>query len=77
MTARVTTDTLSKDIEYIKNDIKNINEKLDRKYVSHETFDLTVNSINKTVSWIIAVALFLLTPVYAAVIALVFKVFTH
>jgi len=77
MTARVTTDTLSKDIEYIKNDIKNINEKLDRKYVSHETFDLTVNSVNKTVSWIIAIALFLLTPVYAAVIALVFKVFTH
>lgn len=77
MTRKVTTDTLANDIEYIKNDIKNINEKLDKKYVSHETFDLTVTSLNKAVQTIIYVGMFLLTPVYGAVIALLFKTFTQ
>jgi len=77
MTRKVTTDTLANDIEYIKNDIKTINEKLDKKYVSHETFDLTVTSLNKAVQTIIYVGMFLLTPVYAAVIALLFKTFTQ
>lgn len=77
MTRKVTTDTLANDIEYIKNDIKTINEKLDKKYVSHETFDLTVTSINKAIQIIIYVGMFLLTPVYGAVIALLFKTFTQ
>jgi hypothetical protein len=77
MTRKVTTDTLANDIEYIKNDIKIINEKLDKKYVSHETFDLTVSSMNKAVQTIIYVGLFLLTPIYGAVIALLFKIFTQ
>lgn len=62
---------------HIKDDIKTINEKLDKKYVSHETFDLTVTSLNKAVQTIIYVGMFLLTPVYAAVIALLFKTFTQ
>jgi len=77
MTRKVTTDTLANDIEYIKNDIKIINEKLDKKYVSHETFDLTIASLNKAIQTIIYVGMFLLTPVYGAVITLLFKIFTQ
>ena len=72
-----TTDTLAKDIEYIKQDIKTINEKLDHKYVSHETFDLTIASLNSSIRTIINAGMFLAAPIYAAIIALLFKVFTQ
>lgn len=71
-----TPEVMLKDIEYIKKDIKEINEKLDNKYVSQETFSLTVESINNAISWIVKIAIFVLTPVYGAIIALLFKVFT-
>ena len=71
-----TPEMLSKDIEYIRNDIKEINIKLDSKYVSQETFNLTVNSLNDAISWIVKIAIFVITPIYGAVVALLFKVFT-
>ncbi len=70
-------DTLALDIEYIKKDIKTINDKLDNKYVSHDTFDLTVTSLNKAIQMIVYIGAFLLTPVYGAIIALLFKAFTQ
>lgn len=77
MAPKVTPDTLQKDIEYIKQDIKIINEKLDQKYVSHETFDLTISSLNTAIGWIVKIGIFIITPVYGAVVALLFKVFTQ
>ncbi len=71
-----TPEMLSKDIEYIKNDIKEINAKLDSKYVSQETFTLTVRALNDAIGWIVKIAIFVITPIYGAVIALLFKVFT-
>lgn len=68
---------LAKDIQYIKDDIKTINLKLDSKYVSHETFDLTVASLNKAITLIVYVGIFLATPIYGAIIALLFKVFSQ
>ena len=35
-------ELLAQDIAYIKKDILEIKSKLDTKYVSHETFDLTI-----------------------------------
>ena len=72
-----TPEILSKDIEYIRNDIKEINTKLDSKYVSQETFNITVNSLNDAISWIVKIAIFVITPIYGAVVALLFKVFTQ
>lgn len=69
-------ELLAQDINYMKERLSAIEKKLDEKYVSHETFDLTVNAINKSVQTIVYTGLFLATPVYGAVIALVFKVFT-
>lgn len=70
-------DTHAADIEYIKKDIAEIKEKLDKKYVSHETFDLTVKSVNEAISWIVKVGIFIITPIYGAVIALLFKIFSQ
>ena len=39
-------DAYATDIEYIKNNMKEIKERLERKYVSHETFDLSIRAIN-------------------------------
>jgi len=41
-----TVDQHTTDIEYIKKDIAEIKERLERKYVSHETFDLSIRAIN-------------------------------
>jgi hypothetical protein len=68
---------LAQDIQYIKSDILEIKKKLDEKYVSHETFDLTVESLNQAISLVVKVGLFIITPVYAAIIALLFKIFTN
>lgn len=69
-------DTHATDIEYIKKDIAEIKERLDKKYVSHETFDLSIQSINAAIGWIVKVAIFVIAPIYAAVITLLFKTFT-
>ena len=53
-----TIDQHAADIEYIKKDIAEIKDKLDKKYVSHETFDLSIRSINDAVSWIVKIAIF-------------------
>lgn len=70
-------EILQADINRIKDDIKEINLKLDMKYVSHETFKLTVEAINASITTLVKIGLFLVTPVYIAVVALVFKVFTQ
>ena len=72
-----TAELLAQDIQYIKLDILEIKRRLDEKYVSHETFDLTVQSLNQAISMVVKVGLFIITPIYAAVIALIFKIFTH
>lgn len=72
-----TIDQHAADIEYIKKDIAEIKERLERKYVSHETFDLSIQAINEAISWIVKVAIFVITPIYGAVIALMFKIFTQ
>ena len=70
-------DAHATDIEYIKKDIAEIKERLERKYVSHETFDLSIQAVNEAISLMAKVAMFVITPVYAAVIALMFKIFTQ
>lgn len=68
---------LAQDIAYIKADIVEIKSKLDSKYVSHETFDLTVQALNQAIGTVVKVSLFIVTPLYAAIIALLFKIFTQ
>lgn len=70
-------DSHATDIEYIKKDIAEIKERLERKYVSHETFDLSIQAVNEAISWIVKVAIFVITPIYGAVITLLFKAFTQ
>jgi tetrahydromethanopterin S-methyltransferase subunit G len=77
MSPKPSIDTHAADIEYIKKDIAEIKEKLDKKYVSHETFDLSIKSINDAVGWIVKIAIFVITPIYGAVIALLFKIFAQ
>ena len=77
MGAEKSNELLAQDIQYIKDDIKMINEKLDKKYVSHETFDLSIKSINQALSLIVKAGIFIAAPVYAAIIGLVFKIFTQ
>jgi len=66
---------LAQDIAYIKADIVEIKSKLDSKYVSHETFDLTVQALNQSVTTVVRVGMFIVTPLYAGIIALLFKLF--
>jgi len=79
-------ELLAQDISYIKKDLADIKTKLEEKYVSHETFDLTVNSLNmaiktsseasqSAIKLIAKIGLFIITPIYGAVIALLFKTF--
>lgn len=70
-------ELLAQDIQYIKDDIADIKQKLDNKYVSHETFDLTIKGLREADTKIINTAMFLATPVYAGVIALLIKIFTN
>lgn len=70
-------DSHAADIEYIKKDIAEIKDKLDKKYVSHETFDLSIRAINDAIGWIVKIAIFVITPIYGAVIALIFKIFAQ
>ena len=48
-----TIDQHAADIEYIKKDIAEIKERLDKKYVSHETFDLSIKAINDAFGWMV------------------------
>lgn len=68
-------ELLAQDISYIKRDILEIKSKLDTKYVSHETFDLTIRSLQQADSKIINTAMFFAAPLYAGIIALLFKLF--
>lgn len=70
-------ELLAQDISYIKKDILEIKSKLDTKYVSHETFDLTIKSLQQSDSKIINTAMFFAAPLYAGIIALLFKLFAN
>ncbi len=70
-------ELLAQDIAYIKKDILEIKSKLDTKYVSHETFDLTIKGLQQADSKIINTAMFFAAPLYAGIIALLFKMFTN
>lgn len=70
-------DAHAADIEYIKKDIAEIKDKLDKKYVSHETFDLSIKALNDAIGWMVKIAIFVITPIYGAVIALIFKIFSQ
>ena len=70
------TELLSQQLTYVETRLVAIEKKLDEKFVSHETFDLTVKSINSAVSLVVKAGLFLAVPIYGAVITLVFKTFT-
>ena len=76
MATEPTNELLAQDIKYIKDDIKDIKKKLDEKFVSHESFDLWANTIEERVSRDEKVLFFLLGPIYAAVVTLLFKIFT-
>jgi hypothetical protein len=69
-------ELLQADIQRIKQDIDEIKMKLDTKYVSHETFDLSIQALNLAISWIVKAGIFIATPIYGAVIILLFKMFT-
>lgn len=69
-------EILAQDISYMKDDIRDIKKKLDTKYVSHETFDLAIKSQNDSIRTIVYAGMFLVTPIYGAIIALLFKIFT-
>lgn len=79
-------EQLELDIQYIKDDIKEIKKKLDEKYVSHETFDLIIKNVHDLIaankkyaedadSRIIKTALYFATPLYAGVITAILKLF--
>lgn len=69
-------EILAQDISYIKQDIIEIKKKLDEKYVSHETFDLTIKALQQADTKIVNTAMFFAAPLYAGIIALLFKLFS-
>lgn len=77
MSEQKSNEVLAQDIAYIKADILEIKRRLDEKYVSHETFELVIADLRKADSRIITTAMFFATPLYAGVIALLFKIFTN
>lgn len=70
-------ELLAQEITYIKDRLSSIEKKLDEKYVSHETFDLVVKSLQEADKKIINTAMFFAAPLYAGVIGLLFKIFTN
>lgn len=68
-------EALAQDIKYIQEDLKEIKRRLDEKYVSHETFDLTVQSLNQSITTVVKTGMFIIAPVYAAIVGLLFKIF--
>lgn len=77
MSGEKSNELLTQEISYMKERLTSIEKKLDEKYVSHETFSLTITSINKSVQTVVYTGIFLLTPIYGAVVALLFKIFTN
>jgi len=82
MTATKSNELLTQEITYVKERLEAIEKKLDEKYVSHESFDLVVKSLQEAIrlqdrksNSIINGALILATPIYGAVITLLFKIF--
>lgn len=69
-------ELLAQDISYIKKDLADIKTKLEEKYVSHETFDLTIKGLQQSDAKIINTAMFFAAPLYAGIIALLFKIFS-
>lgn len=87
MTTVKSNEVLQANIESIQADIKEIKQKLDTKYVSHETFQLTIQTLQELVvanraesdarfNLIFKVSLAIGTPLIGAIITLLFKVFT-
>ena len=70
-------EALAQDIKYIQEDLKEIKRRLDEKYVSHETFDLTVQSLNQSITTVVKTGMFIITPIYVAVIGLLIKLFVN
>jgi len=77
------TEFLAQEISYMKDRLLSIEKKLDEKYVSHETFDLVITGLRTAVSEsrksseeadtrLIKTAMFFATPLYIAVLGLVF-----
>lgn len=87
MSAPKSNEVLAENIRTIQNDILEIKNKLDTKYVSHETFELTIKNMNTVIAahekenndkfnFALKMAILVGAPIYGAVITLVFKVFT-
>jgi len=79
------TEFLAQEISYMKDRLLSIEKKLDEKYVSHETFDLVITGIRLSITEarksseeadtrLIKTAMFFATPLYIAVIGLLFKI---
>jgi len=79
------TEFLAQEISYMKDRLLSIEKKLDEKYVSHETFDLVITGLRLAISEsrksseeadtrLIKTAMFFATPLYIAVIGLLFKI---
>jgi len=87
MTITKSNEVLQANMEVIQADIKEIKEKLDTKYVSHETFELTLKTLTtrfeiqerevaSRFDFALKMAIILGTPIYGAVITLLFKTFS-
>lgn len=75
---------LKAELTHIKSRLDSIDVKLDNKYVTQEEHSLAIQSCHAAVkvnadaiNMVVKICIGLATPVYAAVIALVFKVFTQ
>ena len=86
MSAPKSNEVLQANIDAIQSDIKEIKLKLDTKYVSHETFELTLKTlttrfeiqerdVDARFNFALKISLVLGTPIYGAVITLLFKIF--
>jgi len=86
MTSPKSNAVLAENIKTIQVDIYDIKMKLDTKYVSHETFGLTIGNLTKRMeiqerdvgakfNFALKVAFALGVPIYGAVITLLFKTF--
>lgn len=82
------TEFLAQEISYMKDRLLSIEKKLDEKYVSHETFDLVITGIRLSITEarksseeadtrLIKTAMFFATPLYIAVIGLLFKILSQ
>lgn len=75
---------LKAELGHIKSRLDSIDVKLDNKYVTQEEHTLAIQACNAAtkvnadaINMVVKVCIGLAAPIYAAVIALVFKVFTQ